>query len=324
MEMIPRLSSLLLSILGAFWIASLGAQGYPSKPIRLILPQTPATGIDLILRKANEAIQPRLGQPMVVAYHPGANQMVGAELCAKAAPDGYTLCSLSVDPLAVNPHIFFTLPYDPIRDFKPVTSLHYIVSGWFAKASLPANSIQELQALAVAKPGQLNWATLGPRTNTDITRIWLNEKWKTRIEGVPYKGGAPIMNALIAGEVDFTVQGVYMGIGLIKERKAKLLAVARSKRLAIFPDVPTLKELGLGDAPQPWWGLVMPAGTPDAVVRRINAEFVQTFRDPKFVEFLDSQATESNVGTPEQFAALIRTDYEKFGQMVKRFNIPRQ
>ncbi|MFM9967023.1 MAG: Bug family tripartite tricarboxylate transporter substrate binding protein [Burkholderiales bacterium] len=301
--------------------AAIAQQAYPSKPIRLILPQTAGTGVDVVLRKAFESIQPRIGQPFIVDYHPGSNQMVGAELCARAAPDGHTICALSVDPLALNPHIFAKLPYDPQKDFKPVTNLYYIVSGWFGKATLAASNIGELRALAVAKPGELNWATLGPRTNTDLTRIWVGEMWKTSFAGIPYKGGPPIMTALVAGEIDVTTQGVYVGIDLVKTGKAKLFAIAASKRLAIFPNVPTLKEVGLGDAPAPWWGMVVPAATPDAIVTRLNTEFVRVFRDQKFGEFLESLATEANVGTPQEFAAFIRSENQAFGQMIKRFNI---
>ncbi|OGA02836.1 MAG: hypothetical protein A3H35_13715 [Betaproteobacteria bacterium RIFCSPLOWO2_02_FULL_62_17] len=295
--------------------------GYPSRPIRLILPQTAGTGVDVVLRKAFEAMQPRMGQAFVVDYHPGSNQMAGAELCARAVPDGHTICALSVDPLALNPHIFAKLPYDPFKDFRPVTSLYYIVSGWFGKATLAANSIGELRALAVAKPGTLNWATLGPRTNTDLTRIWVGELWRTSFTGIPYKGGPPIMNAIVAGEVDVTTQGVYVGIELVKTGKAKLFAISASKRLRIFPNVPTLKELGMGEAPVPWWGMVVPAGTPDAIVTRLNSEIVRVFRDPKFAEFLEALATEANVGTPQAFAAMIKSEHQAFGQMVKRFNI---
>lgn len=300
---------------------AIAQQPYPSKAIRLILPQTAGTGVDVVLRKAFESMQQRMGQPFIVDYHPGSNQMAGAELCARAAPDGHTICALSVDPLALNPHIFAKLPYDPIRDFRPISNLYFIVSGWFGKATLSANSIGELRALAVAKPGVLNWATLGPRTNTDFTRIFVGELWKTSFTGIPYKGGPPIMTALVAGEIDVTTQGVYVGIDLVKTGKAKLLAISASKRLGIFPSVPILNEVGLGDAPKPWWGMVAPAGTPDAIVTRLNAEVVRTFRDPKFTEFLESLATEANVGTPQEFAAFIKSESLAFGQMVKRFNI---
>ena len=314
--------SFLILLFGLAPLAPASAQqGYPTKPIRVILPQSPGTGVDIILRKAFESIQPRMGQAFVVDYHPGSNQMTGSELCARATPDGHTLCALSVDPLALNPHIFAKLPYDPFRDFRPVTSLYFIVSGWFGKPTLAASTMEELRALAVAKPGALNWATLGPRTNTDLTRIWVGEAWKTSFAGIPYKGGPPIMNALVAGEVDFTVQGVYIGIELVKSGKAKLLALSSSKRIAMFPNVPTLKELGLGEAPVPWWGLLVPAGTPDAIVTRLNTEVVRVFRDPKFGEFLDSLVTESNVGTPQEFAALMKSEYQSFGQMIKRYNI---
>ena len=154
----------------------------------------------------------------------------------------------------------------------------------------------------------------------------MGEQWGTTFLGVPYKGGPQIFTALTAGEIDVTWQGVYGAIGLMKAKKLKLLAVGGSKRLALYPDVPTLRELGLGDLPsaQAWWGLLTQAAVPDPVVRRLNAEFVRTFRDPKFLEYLDSQVTESSVGTPEEFGALIRSSREKLGVLINRYNIPKQ
>jgi tripartite-type tricarboxylate transporter receptor subunit TctC len=196
-----------------------------------------------------------------------------------------------------------------------------------ATASLPAHSVKELKALANAKPGWLNFATQGAGTGPDIFRQWLNEQWKTDIVGVPYKGSNLIMNALIAGEIHFSriaPLGAYIGVQM-KAGKIRLLAVGTSKRLSQFPDVPTYAEVGLDGFPErTWWGLFAPAGTPEAMVKRMNSEIARLFREPKFAAYLESQYVEPAVTTPEAFAAFLKEDRERAGLVVKRYNIPRQ
>lgn len=297
------------------------AQAWPSKPIRVYLPQPPGSGVDIVLRKAFEEIQPRLGQALVIENRPGGNSVVATEACAKAAPDGHTICVLNTDPVVSNPLLYAKLPYDADRELRPITNLYYILTGVFVKSAVPVNSMQELQAYAKAKPGVLNTGTFGPRSSLDMSRLFLGDQWNTSITGIPYPGGPQIFNALAAGDIDMAALGAYGGLSLIKAGKVKLLAVSGSNRLALFPNVPTLKELGLGDFPsgQSWWGLMGPAGLPDAVVQRLNAEFVRTFRDPKFSAFLADLITEPNVGTPEQFAALIRADRERVAKLIKQY-----
>ena len=297
------------------------AQAWPSKPIRVYLPQPPGSGVDIVLRKAFEEIQPRLGQALVIENRPGGNSVVATEACAKAAPDGHTICVLNTDPVVSNPLLYAKLPYDADRELRPITNLYYILTGVFVKSAVPVNSMQELQAYAKAKPGVLNTGTFGPRSSLDMSRLFLGDQWNTTITGIPYPGGPQIFNALAAGDIDMAALGAYGGLSLIKAGKVKLLAVSGSNRLALFPNVPTLKELGLGDFPsgQSWWGLMGPAGLPDAVVQRLNAEFVRTFRDPKFAAFLADLITEPNVGTPEQFAALIRADRERVAKLIKQY-----
>lgn len=301
--------------------APVSAQSWPSKPIRVYLPQPPGSGVDIILRKAFEEIQPRLGQTMVVENRPGGNSVVASEACAKAVADGHTICVLNTDPLVSNPLLYAKLPYDADRDLRPITNLYYILTGVFVKAAVPVNSMKELQAYAAAKPGVLNTGTFGPRSSLDMSRMFLGDRWNTSITGIPYPGGPQIFNALAAGDIDMAALGAYGGLSLIKAGKVKLLAVSGTRRLAMFPDVPTLNELGLGDFPSghSWWGLLGPAGTPDAVIQRLNAEFLRTFRDPKFAAFLADLITEPNVGTPEQFAVLIRSDRERIAKLIKRY-----
>lgn len=312
--------------LAAFWVLVLSAtcasaQTWPSKPIRVYLPQPPGAGVDIVLRKAFEDISPRLGQAMVIENRPGGNSVVATEACANAVPDGHTICVLNSDPVVSNPLLYAKLPYDVDRDLRPITNLYYILTGVFVKSAVPVNSMQELQAYAKAKPGVLNTGTFGPRSSLDMSRLYLGDQWGTTITGIPYPGGPQIFNALASGDIDMAALGAYGGLSLIKAGKVKLLAVSGSQRLSLFPNVPTLKELGLGEFPsgQSWWGLLAPSATPEPVIQRLNMEFVRTFREAKFTAFLADLITEPNVGTPEQFAALIKADRERVARLVKQY-----
>jgi tripartite-type tricarboxylate transporter receptor subunit TctC len=249
--------------------------------------------------------------------------VVASEACARATPDGHTLCVLNSDPVISNPHLLKNLPYDPQKDFKPITMLYYIVSGLFVKAPLPVTNVKELEAYAKAHPDQLNMATFGPRSTLDLTRLYLNQKWGTRMQGIPYPGGPQVLNAVAAGDADAAVLGAYGGLSLLKANRVKMLAVSGSRRLAQFPAVPTFAELGMEDVPSgaSWWGLLGPAALPAPVVQRVNSEVVRTFRDPKFVGFLTANLTEPNVGSPEEFTAQIRVGYERAGRFAKQFNL---
>jgi tripartite-type tricarboxylate transporter receptor subunit TctC len=304
---------------------NVASQAFPSKPIRVLIPQTPGAGVDLILRKAAEDLMPRLGQTLVIDNQPAANSVIAADMCARGAPDGHTVCILNNDALAINPHIFNKLPYDAAKDFRPITNLYYILGGLLVKASLPVNNIKEFQTYAQTKPGALNWATLSPNSSTDLSRRWLADRWGSNIPGIPYKGGPQVFTALASGESDVTWMGVYGALSLLKSGKVKLLAVNGSKRLAAWPDAPTLNEIGAENMPsaQSWWGLLTGAGAPDAAVRRLNAEFVQLFREPKFVAFLESLITEPSTNTPEEFASLIRERREFFAKLLRDYNVPR-
>ncbi|OGA24929.1 MAG: hypothetical protein A3I01_12055 [Betaproteobacteria bacterium RIFCSPLOWO2_02_FULL_65_24] len=296
------------------------AQQFPSKPIRVIVAIAAGSPTDVIMRMASKELQRSLGQPLTIDNRPGGEMVVGSELCARSAPDGYTLCVVSNTAVSINPHIFPKLPYDPDRDFKPVTALWRLIQGIIVSASLPVNSIGELQALAAAKPGVLNSGTMGAG-GADLHRRWLNDQWNTNIVGVPYKGANLVMNALLGGEIQMSLMAVGGLRGQLKAGKVKLLVVGSSKRLAQFPDVPTYAEAGLEASPRTWWALLAPAGTPDPMVKRLNAEFVRLFNEPKFAAYLESQFVESAVSSPEEFAALLKKDRERAGVMVRKYNL---
>ncbi len=217
------------------------------------------------------------------------------------------------------------LPYDPDKDYRPVTRLYFLIESLAVSALLPVNSIKELHDLATAKPGSLNFGTRGAGGNLDFFRLWLADRWKTDIVAVPYKGVNFVFNALVSGELEVGNVALGMAIGQAKSGKIKILAIALSNRSPLLPQVPTFEEAGLGAAPtRPFWGAVVPAGTGDDIVRRLNAEFVWLFREPKFVQFMDSRYLEIAVGTPEEFGAYLKADREQIGQLVAKYNIPRQ
>jgi tripartite-type tricarboxylate transporter receptor subunit TctC len=302
------------------------AQSFPARPIRVISPLPPGSGVDTILRKSGEELQKRLGQPLIFENRPGGNMTIGTDLCVRSAPDGHTYCLLSGSSMSFMPHTFSKMPYDPDKDLRPVVLLFHLIEGMLTKADLQVRNAGELKALALANPGKLNFGTLGPDTTTDISRRYLNELWKADIAGIHYKGGPQIITALAGGEIDFSRIGVFNAISLLKGGRLKILAIGGTKRSPLLPEVPTMDEVGLSGIPpeRPWWGLGTQAAAPDAIVRRMNGEFVRLFREPSFVEFLDTQYVESGVGTPEQFAAFLKKDREEAGQLVKHFNIPKQ
>jgi tripartite-type tricarboxylate transporter receptor subunit TctC len=226
--------------------------------------------------------------------------------------------------MSYNPLLFEKLPYDPDKDIVPITRLFLLTEGVFVPASLGVNSVAELKALAQSKPDSLNFATLGDGSFPDLFLRWLNNQWHTKIVGVPYKGGGPAAQAIAAGEVQLTRFGVGNFMGLLEAGNVKALAVTSAKRSPLLPNVPTYDEVGWGDYPgQGWWGLAAPKGTPAAIIAKINAEFVKTFRDPKFVEFLDKQFVVSAPTSPEEFAAFLKTDRQAAETLVKIANTPR-
>ncbi|MFM9970712.1 MAG: Bug family tripartite tricarboxylate transporter substrate binding protein [Burkholderiales bacterium] len=307
---------------------SVMAQSYPSKPIRAILVEgAPGAVTDLVTRAAAPDLAARLGQPIIIENRAGGNGLPGMEACIKSAPDGHTMCMISITTMSFHPHTFLKLHYDPERDTKPVTQMYFLTEGIYVPAALPVNSMKELQALAIAreKSGALNFGIPGVGSNPDIYRQWLAQRWKTNIVGVPYKGFAPIVTAVLTGEVDFAKMGLGNAIAHIKSGKIKILAVTSAARVKLVPEAPTMEEAGVeGFNIKGWWGVVLPAGAPDAIAARLSAEFVRQFREPKFADFMESSYLETVASTPEQFGAFLKTDREYIGQLVRQYNVPKQ
>jgi tripartite-type tricarboxylate transporter receptor subunit TctC len=295
---------------------------FPNKPIRVLLPIAAGSVTDVVLRAASQSLSQRLGQQVVIDNRTGASGIVGAEACAKAAPDGYTVCAVYHSIMSYNPYTFDKLPYDAERDFTPVTNLFFVTEGLVVPSALPVQSVAELRAYSVNNPAGVNLGTLGEGSLQELFVSWLNREWKSSIVGIAYKGGGPIANALGAGEIQIGQMGIGNFLGLIQSGKLRALAISASQRSKSLPQVPTMAEAGLGGFPaRTWWGLVVPTGAPAAIVSRLNAEFVQVFRDPKFVEYMDGRYVEGAAGTPQEFAAFLKSDREA-AKMLVRLAVP--
>jgi tripartite-type tricarboxylate transporter receptor subunit TctC len=307
-----------LAVLISFAGSAAAQRAYPNKPIRVIVPIAPGSVTDVVMRAASHELSARLGQPLVIDNRTGASGIIGAAACAKATPDGYTICAIYNATTSVNPYVFDKLPYDPARDFAAITRLYYVTGALVVPGSSPVTTVDELRALMTAKPGAVNFGTVGPGSYPEVFLRWLARQWNIDVASVPYKGGAPIVTALLSGEIQVSATGLGNMIGQLQGGQIRALAVSGAKRSRHLPKVPTFAETGLGGfAGNLWWGLVAPAGTSQAVVARLNAEFERLLREPRFAEFLDNQAVEPAVTTPQAFADFMKTDREWTATLVK-------
>jgi tripartite-type tricarboxylate transporter receptor subunit TctC len=300
-------------------------QSFPGKSMRILVASPPGNPSDVVMRAAAKELSGRFGVPVIVENRVGASEIVMQEACAKAAPDGNTLCNVSKDGLSFNPHLYAKLPYDVEKDYRPVAMLYFLIEFLVSSATVPVSTLKELQGLAAAKPGSLNFGTRGLGSQQDMFREYLAQRWKTDIVGVHYKGTNFVIAALVSGEVHFGELSLSTIAGPLQAGKIKVLAVNVSGRLPSMPEAPTFTEAGFVDAPtRPWWGIAVPASTPDAAVARLNAELVRLVREPAFAKFLEARGLEPAVGSVEEFASFLKRDRDQVGQIVKKFNLPRQ
>ena len=291
---------------------------WPTKPIRVIVPIATGGVTDIVVRGTSQALSARLGQTLVIDNRPGANGIVGGDVCAKAVPDGYTICILNTGVVSVNPMIYEKHPFDPRRDFSPISNLYSLTGALVVPASFPVKSTGELRALATNQPRSVNFGTVGPGSYPELFLAWLNNYWKTRMTGVPYKGGGPIGIALLAGEVQVTAAALGNYINNIQGGRLKAIAVSGAQRSKLLPNVPTFAEAGLGEFHgRLWWGAFAPAGTPAPIIAKLNAVYGQVFREPQYIEFLEKQAAELAVGSSEEFVSFVKADQEWVAALLK-------
>ena len=313
-------SMLLAAVVGV--AAHTHAQTYPSKPIHIIVPYPAGGTSDILARTIGQRLSESLGQPVIVENKPGANGNVGAELVAKGAPDGHTLLLADIGALAISPSVYPTLPFDPAKDFAPVTMVAYSPHILVVHPSVPANSVKELLDLAKSKPGKLNFAISGVGGAPHLAGVDFAMRSGIDWTYIPYKGGAQAIADVAGGQADVTLNGMLATYPLVQGGKLKLLAVSSAKRVASIPDVPTIAESGLpGFETGSWQGVVAPAHTPRDVVAKLNAEILKIVNAPDMRDRLGKQGADVRTNTPDEFAAFIRTEKAKWAKVVKDANI---
>jgi tripartite-type tricarboxylate transporter receptor subunit TctC len=297
---------------------SAAAQAYPDRPIRVIVP-VPAGGTpDVVARMVAPGLSGLLGQQLVIDNRGGAGALIGTELAARAVPDGYTLFFTSPGPLTMLPHLHKQIAYDPLRDFAPVSLVCIGPFLLLTHPAVPVRSVKELIALARAEPGKLNYASAGNGTPNHLAMELFKSMAGVNITHVPYKGAPQAMTDLIGGSVELTFNSIPPALPHIRSGRLKLLAVAGVRRSAQLPDVPTVSEAGVsGFEATTWFGLLAPARTPRQIVARLNELVVKVVRAPELKSQLEILGYDAVGGSPNEFAAFIRAESEKYAKVVK-------
>jgi tripartite-type tricarboxylate transporter receptor subunit TctC len=316
--MLLRFTRVLLAVLAAAAGPAL-AQGWPAKPVRLVVAYPPGGGIDVMSRQIAEKLTAAWGQPVVVENRPGANTIVATDAVAKSAPDGYTVLMTTDATFSINPHLYAKLPFDTQRDFIPVTMLVLLQQLLVAHPSLPAGTLADLIALAKAKPGSINYASYGSGSQPHLSGEMLKYKAGIDLVHVPYKGISLAVPAVMAGEVQLTFAGIATSSAPLKSGRIKPIAIGGAKRSPLFPEVPTFAELGYPEVEtHAWFGLFLPAGSPKEAVTRIYQDVKRVIDDPEFRQKqLVDRGYEPIASAPEEFSAYILKDRENRGRAVK-------
>jgi tripartite-type tricarboxylate transporter receptor subunit TctC len=313
------LTTLALALLaGAVSLPTAQAQGYPGKPVRVVVPLPAGGATDVIARAVTQRLAETWGQQIVIENKGGANTQLGAEAVAKAAPDGYTLLATSEATLAVNPFLYRKLTYE-VNDLIPVSGLGLITQALVVHPSVPANSVREFVALAKQKPGELNYGTLGIGSSSHLNTISFETMAGVRLTPVHYRGGAPALTDVIGGHT----QALFISVTLMnqpwKAGQLKALGVGGARRVPQFPELPTIAENGLpGYQAVSWFGLFAPAGTPPDIVRKINADVQRILTDASFQEkFLTPSFFEPILGSVEQFGDYVKAEQAKWSAIIR-------
>jgi tripartite-type tricarboxylate transporter receptor subunit TctC len=301
------------------------AQAYPSKPIHIVVPFTPGGSSDVLARAIGQELGRALGQPIVIDNVPGAGGSVGGERSARAPADGHTLFMGHVGTLAVNPWLYPKLPYDPVRSFAPVAWIARVPNVLVVHPSVPARDLKEFVALAKSRPGQLAYGSGGNGSAAHVTMEYLKMQTATSLLHIPYRGTAPSVTDLLAGQVQALFTGIPALLPHIKTGRMRALAVSSPARLSLLPDVPTVAESGIagtkGFEADQWYGLVAPAGTPVEVLALLNQQVNKALASQEVRSRLAAEGAEATPATPEAFSQLITGDLKRWGAVVRRAGI---
>jgi tripartite-type tricarboxylate transporter receptor subunit TctC len=311
------MKKLLATLLALAFSSTALAQAWPGKPIRLIIPWPAGGPAEALAREVMTRVTAVIGQPFILESKPGANGEIGTALVAKSPPDGYTILMSHLGPTAISPALRKDLPYDPIKDFEPITQ---IISGptlLVVRNGLPVHSVKELIAYAKANPGKLSYASVGVGSTTHLAGEMLNVLAGTNTLHVPYKGSTPAITDMMGERVDFAFFGISGSIQQARAGQIRMLGISTLKRSPNFPDIPAVAETVPGFELNSWYGLMAPAGTPKAIVNRLQQEVAAAVRKPDVMAWMKENGLDPVGSTPEEYAAHIRAELVKYAQAVK-------
>jgi tripartite-type tricarboxylate transporter receptor subunit TctC len=293
------------------------AQQYPVKPVRLIIAYAAGGGTDTVGRVFAQKLSEGLGRQVIVDNRPGANGNIATEVAVKSQPDGYTMIMGNIGPIGVNPHLY-KLAFDPLRDLAPVTLIATAPLLVVVHPSLPVNSLKELIALAKREPGKLSYSSAGVGSSNHLAGALFNIEAGVDVVHIPYKGAAPALTDLIAGQVQLSFQTLPSVGGNVKSKRLKPLAVTSARRASTYPEVPTAAEAGLkGFEVSAWYSILVPAGTPRPIIERLNGEILKALKQKDVVDRLQTEGAEVAGTSPEEFGEFMRRETAKWGRVVK-------
>jgi tripartite-type tricarboxylate transporter receptor subunit TctC len=309
---------LLLAVIALAFSAAAQAQAWPSKPIRYIVIFAPGGTTDILARMIAPKLSDALGQPVVVENRAGAGGNLGAEMIAKAPPDGYTIGSGTVSSHAINATLYSKLPYDPAKDFSPITMLATLPNMLVVHPSLGVNNVAELVALLKANPNKYSFGSAGNGTSQHMSGEMFKTITGTSMQHIPYTGSGPMIPDLLAGTISMSFENLTTAYPPVKQGRLKALAVTTQKRSFVAPDVPTMQEAGLaGYDITSWQALFAPAGVPKEIIARLHAETAKALKSPDVAKRLEELGLDAGGMTPDELGALIRSDIPRLGKVVR-------
>ena len=314
---------LLAGLVSAFILSSLlvtpaAAQPYPSRVVKLIVPQTPGGATDVFARKIGQLLSEKWGQPVVIENRAGAGGVVGTDVVAKSAPDGYMLLVTYAGSQAINPSLYQKIPFDSVKDFQTVATLASTPFVLIVHPKLPAKDLAEYVALARARPDALTYASSGNGSVNHLLGEMLKTEAGIKMLHVPYRGVAPAITDVIGGQVDSAFSSVPSVLQMVQTDKVRALAISSAKRVAAAPEIPTIAESGFpGFDVNPWWGILAPAGIDVTIVRKINEDVANILRTKEMIDFLAAQGAEPLITSPEAFLKILEADVVKWAKVVK-------
>lgn len=316
------LTALVSAVVSLAPFAPVAAAEFPSRTVKFVVPQTPGGATDVFARKFAQVLSEKWGQPVIVENRAGAGGVVGTDVVAKSAPDGHTLLVTYAGSQAINPSLYSKIPFDSVRDFQTVATLAVTPFILIVNTKLPAKNLSEFIALAREKPDALTYASSGNGSVNHLLGEMLKTESGIKMLHVPYRGVAPAITDVVGGQVDSAFSSVPSVLQMIRSERVRALAISSAQRNAAAPEIPTIAESGFpGFDVNPWWGILAPAGTDMAIVRKINSDVEGVLRTREMIDFLATQGAEPLVASPEKFLEILQADIEKWAKVVKSANV---